>query len=116
MHSKGLVHDDVKPRNIVVTSANDAKLIDFAVNDFSARYHAEMHKIIANENHWPSSLDIYSFGVLVQEVLMTESPEEMENCLDVARMNTLILTCLSEDASLRSQFSNVVVLLDQLGK
>ena len=117
MHSKGLVHGDVKPHNIVVTSANDAKLIDFAGNGFSPRYHApEMHEVIASGSRWPSSLDTYSFGVVVQEVLMTESAEEMENYLDVTRMNTLILTCLSEDASLRPQFSNVVVLLRQLCK
>ena len=116
MHSKGLVHGDVKPGNIVITSTNEAKLIDFAGNGFSERYHApEMHAIIASASRWPLSLDTYSFGVLVQELLTRESPEEMENYFDVSRMNKLISACLSEDATQRPQFSNVVALVKQLG-
>ena len=117
MHNKGLVHGDVKPRNIVVTSANEAKLIDVGGNGFSERYHApEMHEIIASESRWPLSLDVYSFGVLVQEVLMMESPEKLEKYLDVSGMNAFVSACLSVDASQRPQFPLAVALVRQLRK
>ena len=66
MHAKGLVHADIKPRNVVITGTNVATLIDFAGKGYSKGYHApEMFNIIDSDLPWPKTLDMYSFGVLL---------------------------------------------------
>jgi serine/threonine protein kinase len=62
MHANGLVHGDIKPKNVVITATNVAKLIDFSGNQYSKEYHApEMLTVAANAMPWPKTLDIYSF-------------------------------------------------------
>jgi Protein kinase domain len=104
MHTKGLVHGDIKPRNVVITSLNVAKLIDFAGKGYTRGYHApEMLSIIDNDTPWPPTLDIYSLGILVNEIFHGES-----------LLTCLISACLSQDPKSRPKLSQVISSMEEL--
>jgi serine/threonine protein kinase len=112
MHAKRLVHGDIKPRNIIITETNAAKLIDFAGNGYSERYHApELHDVIARGLPWLPSFDIYSLGVLLRELISGNSDERFTGNPVAKSIDTLILSCLSDNPDNRPQISTLILLL-----
>ena len=116
MHALDLVHGDIKPRNVVITATNISKLIDFAGNGFSEGYHApEIHDVISRDMPWPKSLDVYSLGVLLNE-LLRKSDECSSGELDYQKLHRLITACLSDVANDRPSVSRVVTTLKEIGR
>ena len=114
MHAKGLVHGDIKPRNVVITGTNVAKLIDFAGKGYSKGYHApEMFNIIDSDVPWPKTLDMYSFGILLRELFpcTIEPPIEIT---EFPKLNNLISACLSENPDDRPHISDAITSIKQV--
>ena len=83
LHKRGVIHNDLKPENILVTHAdNTLKLIDFGLADSDAEYAMRTlgctpryasPELQARAEVIDARSDIYSVGVLMQEIFGTSS-------------------------------------------
>jgi serine/threonine-protein kinase len=86
VHSQGVVHRDVKPENIIINSAGDAKLIDFALasrydilsRTFVRRKVQGTRSYMAPEQILGKAVDnradVYSYGATVFEMVAGHPP------------------------------------------
>ena len=100
-HSKGVIHRDIKPKNIMLTQENEVKICDFGValltgaDDIdhtqvlgtlgSPRYMAPEQitgEAVTNQS------DIFALGVVLYELLCGVNPFTAKNLADVARKVT----------------------------
>src|SRR5215212_7239499 len=93
-HERGVIHRDIKPRNILITDSGHIKVTDFGiaraaeattVSDLgdilgSAKYMTPEQA--AGEQAGPAS-DLYSLGVVLYEILTGRVPFEVEIPADV---------------------------------
>ncbi len=98
-HDKGIVHQDVKPQNIMLLSDGTIKVTDFGIARFSrvTAQHSEQGDKAIGSVHYISpeqaraeitdeKSDIYSVGVMMYEMLTGKLPFESDNAVSVAIM------------------------------
>ncbi len=98
-HDKGIVHQDVKPQNIMLLSDGTIKVTDFGIARFSrvAGQQSEQGDKAIGSVHYISpeqaraeitdeKSDIYSVGVMMYEMLTGKLPFESDNAVRVAIM------------------------------
>ena len=129
-HRQGVTHRDLTSDNVLLTSANRIKILDFGIDAVIDESHPEARKKIS----WLSkklsstgmdaersvSIDIHSLGQLFREMLLgeSESPEvEQEAALlpvpgISAGLNSLVFSCLGNEGFQRPK--TVKEILDQL--
>ena len=85
-HSRGLIHRDVKPGNVIVAPGDQTKLTDFGVAQALGEYDASSRSIVVGtlaymspeqvkgEQTGPAS-DVYSLGIVAYQALTGHSPE-----------------------------------------
>ena len=93
IHHKGVIHQDIKPANILVTSDMDMKLTDFGlahitneyrgdevpVEDFAGSPRYMSPEQIRGESPITQQTDIFSLGVILYEMLSGKHPFEADN-------------------------------------
>lgn len=96
-HDKGIVHRDIKPQNIMLTSDGTIKVTDFGIARFSRSETETMNGQAIGSVHYISpeqakgsvtdaKTDIYSVGVVLYEMLTGKLPFQSENAVSVALM------------------------------
>ncbi len=97
-HDKGIVHQDVKPQNIMLLSDGTIKVTDFGIARFSrvATAPEQGDKAIGSVHYispeqaraeiTDEKADIYSVGVMMYEMLTGKLPFESDNAVSVAIM------------------------------
>jgi len=104
LHSKKIIHLDLKPANILVTGEGRCKVADFglskmvnstigcttvqAVGGFTFKYAPPE---ILSANPWSYSADVYSFGITLWETLTGQTPFADVSSLPVHVLMTLIV-------------------------
>ena len=138
VHSKGIIHRDVKPDNVWIDSAGNVKIIDFGVaktGEFSitaAGFTLGTPYYMAPEQVRGDSptpqVDIYAFGVLLFELVTGTRPFEGQTVNEIFdrilhqalnleplkkagspdAVSDLIHGCTAKDAALRTQDFSIV--------
>lgn len=96
-HSKGIVHRDVKPQNIMLQADGSIKMMDFGIARFSrAQSQTVSDKAIgsvhyispeqAKGDHTDARTDIYSVGVMMYEMLSGKLPFDGTGAFSIAIM------------------------------
>lgn len=96
-HSKGIVHRDIKPQNIMLLQDGTIKVTDFGIARFSHSETRTMTDKAIGSVHYiapeqargevaDERADIYSVGVMLYEMLTGALPFEADNAVSVAIM------------------------------
>lgn len=94
-HSKGVVHRDIKPQNIMLLSDGSVKIMDFGIARFSrAESQFTSDKAIGSVHYispeqakgdvTDQTADIYSMGIMMYEMLSGKLPFESDSAVSVA--------------------------------
>lgn len=93
-HSRGIIHRDIKPHNIMILRDGSVKVADFGIatllsnqNTLTQQALGSVHYISpeqAQGGHVDARTDIYSLGVVMYEMLTGRLPFEGESAVSIA--------------------------------
>lgn len=127
MHGSGWVHRDIKPDNMLVNSAGEAKLIDFAISQrigkdsFFAKLFRRKGKVSGTRSYMsPEQIrgetldpraDVYSFGATMYEIVTGRPPFRGASSQDLLNKHLFekVLPPLAYTPELTDDFSNLIV-------
>lgn len=103
-HSRGIIHRDIKPHNIMILRDGSVKVADFGIARFTSKQNTltqealgSVHYISpeqARGSHIDARSDIYSVGVVLYEMITGRLPFEGDSPVSVAiqHINSMPLT------------------------
>ena len=92
-HTKGIIHRDIKPQNIMISAEGKVKVTDFGIaraatgNTVSTEAMGSVHYISpeqARNGYVDQRSDIYSLGIVMFEMLTGRVPFDGENAVSIA--------------------------------
>lgn len=93
-HSRGIIHQDVKPQNVIILRDGTAKLMDFGIASFAAAQETRVAQEAIGSVHYISPeqarglsidyrADIYSLGVVMYEMVTGKLPFDGDTAVQV---------------------------------
>ncbi len=93
-HGRGIIHQDIKPHNIMILRDATAKVTDFGIARFAAKEETRVVKEAIGSVHYISPeqakgstidyrTDLYSLGVVMYEMLTGKLPFDGDNALAI---------------------------------
>ena len=93
-HSRGIIHQDIKPHNIMILRDATAKVTDFGIAKFAAKEETRVVQEAIGSVHYISPeqakgstidyrTDLYSLGVVMYEMLTGKLPFDGDNALAI---------------------------------
>ena len=111
IHQNGIIHRDINPSNIVVTTNGQVKLIDFDIARFYKYSQTEDTQLLGTPgyaapeqfgfNQTTASSDIYALGVLLNVMLTGMKPNEMQ--INNEGLAAIVQNCTAMDQADRYQ-------------
>ena len=94
-HSRGIIHQDIKPQNVIILRDGTAKLTDFGIASFATTQETRVVQEAIGSVHYISPeqakgawvddrSDLYSLGVVMYEMLTGRTPYDGETPVSVA--------------------------------
>lgn len=89
LHHRGILHNDIKPDNIIITSLGTARIIDFGLSSsYDSIYTGVIGgsegftapEILRGEGYAGASSDIYSLGLIIQLLLGNKYQKIVKKC------------------------------------
>ena len=111
VHQNGIIHRDINPSNIIITTNGQVKLIDFDIARFYKNSQTEDTQLLGTPgyaapeqfgfNQSTASSDIYALGVLLNVMITGMKPNEMQ--IKNEELATVVKNCTAMEQTLRYQ-------------
>ena len=121
-HSRGIIHQDIKPQNVIILRDGTAKLTDFGIASFATTQETRVVQEAIGSVHYISPeqakgskidyrTDIYSLGVVMYEMLTGKLPFEGETALQIVmqHLNTVPVVPSALVPDTRSRVDEIVM-------
>lgn len=120
-HSRGIIHRDIKPQNVIVKADGSVKILDFGIatakgsmqltqaNNVMGSVHYLAPELAKGEPASPQS-DIYALGIVLYEMLAGDVPFKADQAVQIAlkQMREPMPEVRSMNASVPQSVANVI--------
>ena len=121
LHSRSVIHRDLKPRNLLVSKKWECKVADFGASTIKASIEQTMTVVgtpaymapeVLSKVKYSEKADIYSFGIILVEIYTGEKPYSGPEFSEIRNQVQLIQKILSE--GVKPNISALPIALKQL--